>query len=116
MELAIFNIIKRPLITSKSIDLYKKLKQYSFEIHTNANKAMVREAVEKIWNVKVEKVCVINCSAKNRTFKRKPYETAARKKAIVTLKAGYKIDIPGLFESVTTPSATERKADEIKGS
>ena len=116
MELAIFNIIKRPLITSKSIDLYKKLNQYTFEVHTKANRVMVREAIEKIWNVKVEKVCVINCAEKIRTFKRKAYETSAQKKAIVTLKAGYKIDIPGLFEAVTTASATEGKAEEIKGS
>jgi len=115
MELINFNIIKRPLITSKSIDLYKRLKQYTFEVHTQANKVMVREAIESIWNVKVEKVCVINCAEKIRLFKRKAFQSPARKKAIITLKAGYKIDIPGLFEAVAS-APVDGKAEEIKGS
>jgi len=112
MELSIFDIIKRPLITTKSVGLYKKLGQYTFEIHTSANKLMVRDAVEKLWNVKVDKVRVINVPGKLKSFGRKEYESSDKKKAIVTLKKGYKVEIPGLFETMSTEhTARETEAE-----
>ncbi len=102
MELSIYDIIKRPFVTTKSIDLYKKLNQYTFEVHADANKTMVGDAVEKIWNVKVDKVRVATITGKNKVFNRKAYATHPRKKAIVTLKKGYKIEIPGLFEAIAS--------------
>lgn len=100
MELSIYDIIKRPLNTTKSIDLYKKFGQYTFEIHTDANKGMVCDAVEKLWNVKVDKIRILKAAHKTKTFNRKQFVTSARKKAIITLKKGYKIEIPGMFETM----------------
>jgi hypothetical protein len=37
-NISIYDIIKRPFVTTKSIDLYKKLNQYTFEVHADANK------------------------------------------------------------------------------
>ncbi len=115
MELTIHDIIKRPLISSKSIDLYKKLGQYTFEVHLNANKSMIGDAVEKLWNVKVEKVRVISIAGKNKTFSRKAYTTSDRKKAIVTLKKGYKVEIPGMFETMAMEQTAHEKT-EAEGS
>ena len=56
--------------------------------------------MEKIWNVKVENVCVVTVPAKLKAFGRKEFLTPAKKKAIITLKKGYKIEIPGMFESM----------------
>ena len=110
MELSIYNIIKRPLVTTKSVDLYKKLGLYTFEVHTSANKVMIREAVQKLWNVEVDKVRVITIPGKIKTFNRKQFETANRKKALVTLKKGFKIELPGMFESMASTQPQENAA------
>lgn len=100
MELRPTDIIKKPLITTKSVELYRKLGQYTFEVHTTANKLMIRDAVQFIWNVKVDSVRVIKVVGKNKTFNRRSYQATDRKKAVITLKQGHKIEIPGLFETM----------------
>jgi large subunit ribosomal protein L23 len=88
----IYSVIIRPIITEKATNLNSKLKQVTFEVALNANKKMIKEAVEKIFNVKVEKVRTIVCRGKKRLkFGRLPFTTKKFKKAIVTLKSG-KID------------------------
>jgi large subunit ribosomal protein L23 len=115
MELNIYDIIKRPTMTDKSINLYKKLGQYTFEVHNDANKGMVCHAIEKLWNVKVDKVRMISIKGKIKSFSRKKFETSPRKKAIVTLKKGYKIEIPGMFESMAKEQPVSAKS-EAEGS
>ena len=100
MELSNYDVIKRPVITSKSIDLFKKLGQITFEVNIVANKVMIRNAVEKIWNVKVANVRVMKSKGKNKIFARKTFVSPDKKKAIITLKKGYKIEIPGMFEII----------------
>ena len=107
MELTIYNIIKRPLITTKSVGLYKKLGLYTFEVHKSANKVMIREAVQKLWNVEVEKVRVVTVPGKLKSFNRKQFESQPRKKALVTLKSGFKIDLPGMFETMASSQQQE---------
>jgi len=102
MELSIYDIIRRTLVTPKSVHLYKKFAQYTFEVHTAANKSMIRDAVEKLWSVKVDKVRVVAVKGKLKVFNRRPYQTTPGKKAIITLKKGYKIEIPGMFESMAS--------------
>jgi large subunit ribosomal protein L23 len=116
MELSIYHIIKRPIVTTKSVDIYKKFGQYTFEIHKEANKSMVRDAVEKLWNVKVDKVRTVGIVGKKKVFNRKEYESASRKKAIVTLKKGYKIEVPGLFESMASEQPPASAKTEAEGS
>jgi large subunit ribosomal protein L23 len=88
----IYSVIIRPIITEKATNLNSKLNQVTFEVALNANKKMIKEAVEKIFNVKVEKVRTIVCRGKKRLkFGRLPFTTKKFKKAIVTLKSG-KID------------------------
>ncbi len=106
MELSIYDIIKRAVVTSKSAELYRTLGQITFEVNNNANKIVVRNAVEKIWNVEAAAVRIINNSGKVKTFARRTFKSPDRKKAIVTLKKGYKIEIPGMFEGTTMPSET----------
>jgi len=88
----IYSVIIRPIITEKATTLNSKLNQVTFEVALNANKKMIKEAVEKIFNVKVEKVRTMVCRGKKRLkFGRLPFTTKKFKKAIVTLKSG-KID------------------------
>jgi large subunit ribosomal protein L23 len=111
MELSIYDIIKRPALTDKSINLYKKLGQYTFEVHLDANKGTIRNAIEKLWAVKVDKVRLIRVKGKTKSFNRKEFEQPSRKKAIVTLKKGYKIEIPGTFESMAKEQPVKTEAE-----
>lgn len=100
MDLTIYNIIKNVLVGGKCDLLRDKFGKFTFQVHKAANKPMIKNAVEKIWNVKVKKVHVLNVKGKNKAFGRKPFRTSDKKKAIVTLQPGYKIDLPGQFESM----------------
>ena len=91
----------KPLITEKNTDLMEH-DQYTFEVATSANKIQVREAIEKIFNVRVKAVNTLNVKAPR---DHSSFAVAgpdygherAWKKAIVTLFPGQRIDI---FEQV----------------
>ena len=100
MELSIYDIIKKRIVTEKSSGLFKKFGQLTFEVHKKANKIMIRNAVEKIWAVKVDNVKVLTCPGKSKSFGRKLFKSPDRKKAIIKLKKGYKILLPGHFETM----------------
>jgi len=110
MELNVYDILKKPVVSTKSVTLYKKLGQITFEIHSHANKVMVREAVEKIWNVKVDKVRVVKIPGKVKLYAKKEFKSPDRKKAVVTLEKGYKIEIPGMMETMGATEAIDAKA------
>ena len=112
MELSIYDVIKKPVVTSKSIELFKVLGKITFEVNKFSNKIMICRAVEKIWEVKVKKVQVINSPSKNKIFARKAFRSPGKKKAIVTLHKGYKIDIPGMYEGVGTVDQSKETDDE----
>lgn len=112
MDLSIYDIIKKVSVTSKSRALFDKLGKITFEVHKQANKITVRKAVEKLWDVKVDNVRVMNVKGKNKTFSRRKFQTSDIKKAIVTLKPGYKIELPGQFETMGVASASEAKPKE----
>ena len=66
---------------------------YSFEVHKAANKTQIKNAVEKIYSVKVDKVRTANRHGKSRRRGRNFGTTPAWKKAIVYLKSDYHIDL-----------------------
>jgi large subunit ribosomal protein L23 len=80
------DIIKRPVITERSTDLMEG-KKYTFEVDIRANKTQIKDAVEEIFEVKVEKVNTMNYKGKFKRFGRHSGYTARRKKAIVKLTA-----------------------------
>jgi len=89
-------VLRRPLVTEKSTVLQQQNK-YAFEIANEANKPMVKEAVEAAFKVKVTKVNVVAMRGKARRVGRRIVQTRDWKKAIVTLAAGDKIEF---FEGV----------------
>lgn len=105
MELSIYDVIKKPVVTSKSIELYQKFGQVTFEVHVQANKIDVRRAVEKIWSVQVAEVRILRTAGKVKSFARREFTTSAKKKAIIKLKPGFKIDLPGMFEGIMPSEA-----------
>ena len=58
------DILKRPVITERSSELMAE-KKYTFEVDTRANKTQVKDAVEEIFGVKVEKVNIMNYKGSN---------------------------------------------------
>lgn len=115
MELNNYDIIKRTVNTPKSIALYKKEGKFVFEVNKKANKIMIRRAVEKIWDVKVDKVRIVNVKGKKKIFARKTFVSSGIKKAIVSLEKGYKIELPGHFETMGASSGgAQGGASEVK--
>lgn len=86
------DIIKAPIITEKSANLAADEKTYVFKVDVKANKSQIKDAIEKIFNVKVEKVNTINVHPKKKRVGRYTGMTNKYKKAIVTLANGNKID------------------------
>ncbi len=93
-ELHIYDVIRRPVITEKSATLSDELNQYVFEVASEANKIQIREAVEVIFDVKVEKVRTMVMPAKRGRRGRNWYiRTRQWKKAVVTVAPGDKIEL-----------------------
>ena len=84
------DIIKAPIITEKTSELASK-NVITFSVDIKANKTQIKQAVEKIFNVKVESVNTLNIKPKAKRFRMSIYKTSAIKKAIVKLRAGEKI-------------------------
>lgn len=78
------DIIKRPIITERSMDQQADRK-YTFEVDLRANKTQVKHAIEEIFGVKVEKVNIMNYKGKFKRMGRYTGYTNKRKKAIITL-------------------------------
>ncbi len=80
-----YDVILKPVVTEKSMNLMAE-KKYTFLVHPEANKAMIKDAVEKMFNnVKVESVNTMNCEGKNKRRGMTYGKTAKTKKAIVKL-------------------------------
>ncbi len=87
-----YAIIKNPHVTEKTMD-GTSLSKYTFVVALDANKIEIRDAVSKIFNVKVEKVNTLRVRGKSRRRGRAVGRTANWKKAVVTLAAGSQIDL-----------------------
>ncbi len=95
-ELSVYEILKRPLITEKGTVLQSKGK-YAFEVASTATKQQIRKAVETSFKVGVTSVNIIPVRGQTKRVKTGIIMTPSWKKAIVSLKAGDKIEI---FEGV----------------
>ena len=92
----LYEVLRRPLITEKNTVLQAQ-GTYAFEVATKANKALVKQAVEKAFKVKVNGVNMLTVPGKEKRVGRRITHTPSWKKAIVTLQAGDKIEF---FEGV----------------
>ena len=80
-----YDVILKPVLTEKSMSGMGE-KKYTFLVHPEANKAMVKEAVEKMFaGTKVKRVNTVNCDGKNKRRGMVTGKTAKTKKAIVWL-------------------------------
>jgi large subunit ribosomal protein L23 len=87
------DIIIRPLVTEKAVNLAQEQNKYVFFVDRKANKIEIRNAIEELFNVKVTAVNTMNVKGKKKRVGRFEGLTPMRKKAIVTLNEGDKIDV-----------------------
>ncbi|MDE7016760.1 MAG: 50S ribosomal protein L23 [Lachnospiraceae bacterium] len=85
-----YDVILKPVVTEKSMNLMGN-KEYTFLVHPEANKTMIKEAVEKMFEgTKVERVNTMNIAGKKKRRGMVVGKTAKTKKAIVKLTADSK--------------------------
>lgn len=87
------DIIKAPIITEKTSELAQNKNTITFSVDVKANKTQIKQAVEKIFDVKVESVNIINVKPKTKRVGRYQGMTNRVKKAIVKLKDGSSIEL-----------------------
>ena len=88
-----YNIIIRPLITEQGMHFANTRNAYSFEVNKKANKIQIRNAVERLYSVKVLDVRTANVKGKPRRRGRHYGVTRSWKKAVVVLGEDYRIDL-----------------------
>jgi large subunit ribosomal protein L23 len=85
-------ILLRPLVTEKGVHRATRHNEYAFEVHKMATKPEIKAAVEKLFDVKVEKVCTQNRKGKYRRTRTGWGRTSDWRRAIVHLHEDDKID------------------------
>lgn len=89
----LYRIVKRALITEKSVIVKDEFNKYVFEVDPRANKIEIGNAVEKLFKVKVLDVHVMNVAGKKKRIGRTVGRKSDWKKALVTLAPGNRIDV-----------------------
>lgn len=95
MTMDLYHIIRKPIVTEKSTIMDETLNQVVFEVDTRANKHQIKDAVEKIFKVKVIKVNTMRMRGKPVRRGMIFSNLGNWKKAIVTLREGEQIDFYG---------------------
>jgi large subunit ribosomal protein L23 len=88
----VFEVIKKPIISEKGTVQAETLRTYAFQVAPSSNKQEIREAIEKLFKVKVEKVRTMLVHGKYKRSGRFVAKRTNWKKALVTLKEGQKIE------------------------
>ena len=88
-----YQVVIKPLITEKGTAQNEELNQYAFQVHQRANKQQIREAVQRIYEVRVVKVRTMKRRGKMRRYRYTRGRTAGMKKAVVTLHHDDHIDL-----------------------
>ncbi len=90
-------IVLKPIVTEKMTSVSEKLNRYGFFVNKEANKIEIKEAIEKLYDVNVDKVWTMRYAGKSKSRYTKTGmvkgRTAAYKKAVVTVAEGETIDI-----------------------
>jgi len=93
MDLNIYDVIRGPVVSDKAFSLNKTLNKLVLKVHPHANKMQIKEALQRLFNVKVEKVNTLRRKGKVRRVRRIESQGATTKRVVVTLKEGYSLDL-----------------------
>ena len=97
MDLNVYEIIKGSVVSEKATLLNQKLQKLVLKVHPQANKMQIKEAIQRLFDVKVDKVNTLRRQGKTRRVRgsRKVVQGSTTKRVIVTLKEGYTLDLFG---------------------
>lgn len=107
MDLSIYNIIQGPRISNKVLRLNQQSSQLVLEVHPQANKPLIAQALRELFNVTTEKIRIVVSKGKFKRSGRHVFQSKTRKKAYVTLKEGQSIDMMNLASHDSISSATK---------
>jgi large subunit ribosomal protein L23 len=88
----LFTVLRAPHLSEKSVRL-QEVNQYVFEVAPDADKALVKAAVEAMFNVKVHSVNLANVKGKTKSFRQRAGSRRGWRKAYVRLHEGHTIDV-----------------------
>jgi len=89
----LYQVIRAGHTTEKTVRIGDKHQQFAFLVDLNATKPQIKEAVEKLFSVKVKFVRVVNISGKAKRFKQREGHRDSVRKAYVALEAGHDINL-----------------------
>ena len=90
----LYNTIIAPVITEKATKVSER-NQYVFKVKIDSNKKEIKQAVEKLFKVKIKKIKTIKIKGKNKIFKGTKGKRSDYKKAIICLNKGENLDYSG---------------------
>ena len=91
----LYKVLLSPRLTEKSTMLSENSNQYVFKVTSDSNKTEIKNAVEKLFEVNVESVQIVNVKGKSKTFKLRAGKRNDWKKADVRVQEGQVIDFLG---------------------
>ena len=91
----LFKVLLAPRMTEKTTMIGEKSNQYVFRVTTDSNKKEIKNAVEKLFEVNVESVRIVNVKGKSKSFKLRTGKRSDWKKAYVRVQEGQVIDFLG---------------------
>ena len=88
-----YEVVVRPVVTEKSSAAYQERGEYTFQVHPEASKPQIRQAIESLFGVKVTGVWTSNVRGKEKRMGQNVGRRPAWKKAIVKLREGDSIAV-----------------------
>lgn len=110
MDIKIYDVIVGPVITNKAYVINNKFNKLVIKVHMAANKPLVKEALEKLFEVKVDNVRILVRKPKARSAAKRKIVGKYSKRAIVTLKKGYTLDMFKKTEVMSAADHSEKRA------
>ena len=90
----LYNTVIAPIITEKATKISEK-NQYVFKVKIDSNKKEIKQAIEKLFKVKIKKIKTIKIKGKSKIFKGTKGKRSDYKKAIICLNKGENLDYSG---------------------
>ena len=94
-EARLIEVLRAPVVSEKAALAAESGNQYLFKVSTTANKLEIKRAVEKMFDVKVERVRVLNVKGKTKRFGARLGKRSDWRKAYVRLASGQEIEMLG---------------------
>ena len=114
MDLTIYDVLLGPVLTDKAYKLNKKFKKLVLKVHPQSNKSQIKEALEKLFEVKVDKIRTLVRKAKSRKVGRRTVYGSQMKKAVITLAEGYSLDLLDQSGKMVVPGEQGKRTEKNK--